>query len=660
MWYKKDYRRVFMDMHLNDTLEEEYLSQLDVASFVDALKNANVNNIVVKAKSHVGLHYWPSKYGRMHAGLKRRNLDYVGEMIKACEANGISVVVYFSQVYDNYAYDTYPAWRVVDKEGKTSRENKTRYGFVCPNNHAYRDYTKEILQELVETYTFGGMFLDMPFWTSVCYCPACRERYWKETGRDIPRTEDWKDPVWIDFAKRRQFWLEEYVAASTKAIKDINPAISVEHNFAAVGCDWLPGDTERLLESCDYAGGDYYGGYLEQTFMCKYYNNVTPNKPFAYITSRCDPNLYAHTVSRCEEDLFIHAMNALVHNGAFSVCDAMNPNGTINTEVYHDAIGPVYNRTQDYEQYVSGDMIADVALWFNTNLKANPNFIQSPFAVAGVLQEYNVLYDVVGSKNLKDLQTKVLIINDAVDVTDEEVVAITAYVKRGGKVMLTGRLGNKKLERLLGVEVLGESEYGYTYLNPTEAGKPLFESFNASSPYPVEQKAYECKLTEEAEILATLSYPYTKQGDGQFSAIHSNPPGIHTDMPAVIKRQVGQGTVMWVVTPLELTHAHYCRKAVFSLINSLIEERTLESNAPSFVELTHWNKDNHKYIGVINQQTISPVYPIHGITIELPKVYNNITLRTGEQDQMVVSYEGGKTIIQLDKLDIFHLIELEG
>ena len=658
MWYKRDYRRIFMDMHLNDAKPEEYLSKLDVDDFVTTLKNANVNNVVVKAKSHVGLHYWPSKYGRMHEGLKRRGLDYVGEMIKKCKENNISVVVYLSQIYDNYAYEQHPAWRIVNSEGKSSRENNTRYGLVCPNNLEYRSYVREILQELASTYEFSGVFLDMPFWPSICYCQSCRERYWKEAGTYIPRKEDWNDPQWVDFAHRRQRWIEEFVEESTRAIKEINDVISVEHNFAAVGCGWIHGDTEKLLDSCDYAGGDYYGGYLEQTFMCKYYNSVTPNKPFAYITSRCDPNLYAHTVSRCEEDLYIHAMNALVHNGAFSVCDAMNPNGTINKEVYHDAIGPVYKHTCKYEQYVSGDMIADVAIWYNTNLKANDNFIQSPFAVAGVMQEYNVLYDVVGSKNLRTLQTKVLSINDVYCIIDEEMDAIEDYVRKGGKVFITGKLGHKRFEELLGIQKIGESEYGYTYLNPTEVGRELFESFNASSPYPIERKAIECTLKEDAKVLATLTYPYTKPGDKQFAAIHSNPPGIHTDMPAVIEKQVGEGKILWVVTPLELAHAHYCRKAVFSLINSLVEERKIQSNAPAFVELTHWHKDGKRYLGIINQQTVSPVYPISEINITLPYACKEVTLKTPSEQPIQVLHEADKTIIYLPKLHIFHLVEI--
>lgn len=94
MWYEKDYRRIFMDMHLNDT-NEAYLSKLDVDRFVECLKQADATSVVVKAKSHVGLHYWPGKYGKMHSVLQKRNLDYVGEMTKMCHENGINVIVYF-------------------------------------------------------------------------------------------------------------------------------------------------------------------------------------------------------------------------------------------------------------------------------------------------------------------------------------------------------------------------------------------------------------------------------------------------------------------------------------------------------------------------------------------------------------------------------------
>lgn len=648
-----------MDMHLNDSNEDEYLSKLDVEDFVWSLKSANVNSVVVKAKSHVGLHYWPSRYGKMHEGLKRRNLDYVGEMIKLCHENGISVVIYLSQIYDNYAYDMNPTWRIVTKEGETSREDNGRYGLVCPNNVEYRKYFKDILKELIEMYDFEGMFLDMPFWPhGVCYCHACRERFWKETGEYIPKNIDWNNPVWVKFAYTRQRWLEEFVKEVSAVIKEGNPNISIEHNFAAVGSGWSAGDTEKILEACDYAGGDYYGGYLEQTFMCKYYNSVTPNKPFAYITSRCDHNLYFHTVTRSKEDLLIHALNALVHNGAFSMCDAMNPDGTITNEVYTNTLNKVYETTAQYEKYVSGDMLSDVSIWYNTNLKYKNNFIKSPLNVAEVMREYNVPFNVIGSKNLKSIDAQVLSINDISNITDEEMNNIEEYIKNGGNVFVTGSLGHKRFEELLGLEIIGVSEYNYSYLNPAQGAEDLFKTFTKSSPYPIESKAYECKLLGDTKIFATLSYPYTKPGVRDFAAIHSNPPGIHTNIPGAIEKQIGNGKILWVVAPLELTQAHYCRQTIYSLINSLLGKHQFYSNAPDFVEIVGWEKGGKKYFSAINQQIKTPVYPMKDIYITIPYKVDEVKLLTPSENHVEIEYKQDETVIKLPELDIFHIIEV--
>lgn len=55
MWYDNDYRRIFMDMHINDS-NPEYLSKFDVKDFVKTMKETEITSIVVKAKSQVGLH----------------------------------------------------------------------------------------------------------------------------------------------------------------------------------------------------------------------------------------------------------------------------------------------------------------------------------------------------------------------------------------------------------------------------------------------------------------------------------------------------------------------------------------------------------------------------------------------------------------------------
>ncbi len=115
--------------------------------------------------------------------------------------------------------------------------------------------------------------------------------------------------------------------------------------------------------------------------------------------------------------------------------------------------------------------------------------------------------------------------------------------------------------------------------------------FDKSSPYPIEVSPVECEITaDDVEIMATLSLPYTTPYEREFSAIHSNPPGIHTNKPVLTKRKVGKGNVIWSCLPMENTLAHNCRQTLANIILSLVKIREFESNAPEFVEILKWKK----------------------------------------------------------------------
>lgn len=665
MWFENDYRRIFMDMHLNDT-NSEYLSKLDVDKFVDNLVEAGASSVVVKAQSHVGLHYWKSKYGKMHETLKKRDLDYVGEMTKKCHEKGIKVIVYFSQIYDNYSYEHHKDWRLRNAVFTGSRfplpGNKNRYGLVCPNNPDYQNYCKDILTELCENYDFEGMFLDMPFWPYPCYCKHCTEKFFKETGKMIPRIYDFNKPVWNEYIHARQRWLKEFMQKNTDAIKSVNKNISVEHNIAAIGNGWINGDTEEQIDCSDYAGGDYYGDYSQQTFMCKYYNNTTANKPFCYITSRCDSNLFFHTVSRTMEDLLIHSVNALVHGGAFSICDAMNPDGTFTDEMYKTAIKEVFATTKPLEKYVSGNLKSNVAVWYNTNYKTNKNFIESPMNIGSILKEKNIPYDVVGSKNLKNLKQQVLCIADVQEITQSEFDDIANYVKNGGNLFVTGSLGNNEdFKRLVGVKPIRNSKYTYCYIDPKKEFMDCMKTFNSQSPYPIEHSAIEAKVIDkDVKVLATITYPYTLRTSNDFAAIHSDPPGNQTFLPAITKVKRGKGSVMWVAAPLELTKAAHCKESVKDMICSLMDCSKLEfySNAPDFVEVVKWEKDNEDYIALVNQQEKTPVYPIDKIEVSFSEKYSDIEVLSQNSAKVKLRNTKTKCKLTVSNLGVFTMVKL--
>ena len=675
MWTEGNYRRVFLDMHIDDW-NEEFLSKLDPEKIVETIKESGTQMIVAKCRPHTGLANFPTKYGRQHRGLKGR--DYVGEMVRLCHENGIAVKGYFSQIFDNYSYDHHPDWRFVDAHGNTSRDRHKdsgwmpRYGVLCPNNEDYREFCRNAVTEIVSKYDLDSIFLDMPFQTDICYCGTCRKKYFDLTGRELPKTIDFRTPEMRNFQDIREGWMAEFAEMMRKAVKAANPSVTIEQNMACLTSPWKTATTDAVADTSDYTGGDLYGGYLEESFICKYYRNVTKSLPFVFICSRCDPNLQYHTSTKTYEEFVQHGIIALVHNGALSICDGMNPDGTINGDPYRKGgvIQRAFEATRPYEKYVSGNYKANISLWFNSKSKydidtpSNPlagesvKYLNNLKAVADILRMENIPYDVIPTKKLGEIKTDALVISGMVNVSDGEAEKIAEYVKNGGNLYLGGRVENPILLDLIGVRIKGETEHRQTYFSPTVAGKEFFAGYTADNPLAVESPQFLCDTAEDVEILATTVLPYTTPSDSRFAAIHSNPPGIRTSNPALIRRKAGKGTVIWSNAPIEGSKPYMNRKTVGNLLRSICGAPAFESNAPYSSEVMLWEKDGKEYISVVNQQETVPLNPIYNISITLPyEVKSAAEPVTGEKFEVKPS-ENGSTVI-IDKVGIFRIVQIE-
>lgn len=679
MWIEGNYRRNLMDMHISDS-NPVFLSEINVSEYVDALKDAGIQAAMVKGKSHTGLCYYPTQIGEMHKNL--HGYDFFGDMVNQCHKNGIAVVAYYSQIFDNWAYDHHPDWRVVTSEGKNFREYRGeknfktgRYGIVCPNNKDYRAYVRANLQEMNNNYDFEGMFLDMAFWPDICFCPSCRERYMKETGKELPRVIDWNNPDFVDYAIRRDGWMTEFAKASTEAVKEIKPNVTIEHQFSRITMPWSDAVSEDLMDAVDTASGDYYGGFLQQSFINKYYKNVSPKLPFVYHTSRCDPELIYHTTTKTEEELLLHVITALIHNGAFLLVDAINPDGSIVPEVYHGLMKRVYAKTKQFEPYVNGNLIHDASIWFASHAKYDPDetgqainehlsspgiYIDAPVDAASILRASNIPFDVIGTRNIEKDKSKVLILSHVSRISGHEMDAIERYIEKGGNLLVTGPIGSQRLEKMLGIKATGRTEHNFTYLSPTEQGKAYFDGFTHESPFTVPSKQYTISVTDPSEmtVLATRTLPYTMTDTDDFAAIHSNPPGIYTDEPAAIEKKIGNSRIIWVSAPIEMSRP-YMSKLVFErMVRSLIGSASLTSDAPKYVEIMHWIKDDKEYIAVVNEQEEPPIVPVDDITVTLRTGCSRAVLLPDKIELKTEKNSEGELIIHLPKLKVFEIINL--
>ena len=457
-WYKEKYRRHLCDMHIDDW-DDTFLAEFSPESYFANLKAANINAPMVYFQSHAGYCYYPTKTGYVHKAF-REEPDTIRRLVELCRRDGMAVIGYYSLNFNTWAHDRFPAWRMVQENGRSRRENEhSRYGLCCPNNAEYRAFVCAQIKEMLEYFGVEGMFYDMPFWPHVCHCPACRKRWREEEGGSIPTETEGE--AWERLLAARRRWMGEWAQAVTDCTKALRPDISVEQNFAAAishGAEVSVGD--EISEACDYTGGDLYGGFPEQSFTCKYYRSASRNQPFEYMTCRCDPNLQKHTITKPERQLELAVMLTCAHHGATLMIDAIDPAGTLDARVYQ-LLGRVFAKEIPFEPYLTGDMLADVGVMYHLPSKAarhGHSFTHHHAALQAskTLSSRHIPYGVVTYRSFPDLSNYPVIIAPLVhSLSQDERGALVDYVRNGGKLYLSGAEDNELVRSLLGAEVAG-------------------------------------------------------------------------------------------------------------------------------------------------------------------------------------------------------------
>lgn len=674
-------------MHIEDW-DESFLSQLDPKNYFEMLKLANVKSAMVYANSHVGYCYWPTKSGRMHRGIKGR--DFLGEIIDLCHSEGIDVIVYYSLIFNNWAYEQHPEWRIIDLRGKTSREKAGqagRYGVCCLNSPGYRKFVLDQIEELCLNYDFEGIFFDMTFWPAICYCKNCRRRYKEEEDEELPKIIDWNNPSWIRFQKKREEWLTEFAAMVTSMVKKYKPQVTVEHQLSTAAAPWTFGVSLSLVDQCDYVGGDFYGGVLQQSFICKLYYNITPNMPFEFMTSICYPNLLDHTTTKTEELIKNRAFLTIAHGGAFLVIDAIDPSGTLDERKYR-MMGKIFKEVAKYEKYLGGELCQDVAIYFSFDSKMNfaesgkealKEFIadsklphvEAALGATEALRTNHIPFGVISKKNLNQLSCyQAIVLPNVLRLSDEEADAIKDYVLAGGSLYLSGFTIKSKLSEMLGVNVIGETHEKFTYIAPTLEGSFLLPDVTEKYPLSIPDSQIKTELVSEddVKVMATIILPYTDPlNSTKFASIHSNPPGVPTNYPALIYKKFGNGRVIWSSAPIEKYAISYLKhRSIFAHIIKLLVRNPLsfEAIAPECVEILMFHKPDEKryLINIINFQSDIgiPNIPVDNITLKV-KLEGSLLRAILLPDEKMIPFKQNKeyVLLKAPKLQTFHMLALD-
>ena len=152
-----------------------------------------------------------------------------------------------------------------------------------------------------------------------------------------------------------------------------------------------------------------------------------------------------------------------------------------------------------------------------------------------------------------------------------------------------------------------------------------------------------------------------KDLENTFSSIHSNPPGIATKYPAIMKTPYGQGTIIWTSVPIEAQERFQHQEVFTNLIMDLLGEASFGSdNVSEVVEFVMFEDSRKKYFSMINLQDTFKVIDANDfdIRIKTDKKPKSVKLLPS-RDELAYTYMDGYTMVHIDKLHVFKMISIE-
>jgi len=203
------YRRVTRWGQTNIT--EKDPAHYDIGWWREHWKDTQTQGVIINAGGIVA--YYPSKVPLHRQAQFLEGRDLFGYLCRAAHEEGVVVFARMdsNRVHEEF-YKAHPDWFAIDINGKPYKAGELY--ITCVNSPYYNEHIPSILTEVSKLYHPDG-FTDNS-WSglgreSICYCENCRKSFREKTGKEIPRSKNWDDPVyrqWIrwNYDRRLEIW----------------------------------------------------------------------------------------------------------------------------------------------------------------------------------------------------------------------------------------------------------------------------------------------------------------------------------------------------------------------------------------------------------------------------------------------------------------------
>ena len=562
-------RQIHMDFHTSPAIPDVG-SKFDPDKFADTLARANVDSVTCFAKCHHGMFYYNSKVGPRHPSLK---FDLLKKILRACHKRDILVPAYVSVQWETHAGTTHPEWRAVGPDGKLAGPllnpiEGCSWPVMCVCT-GYRKYLADTVNEILDGYDVDGLFFDIVMDIDSCSEPAlAKMRAEGVDPNDEAQRKAFSRRVMVEFC--RDFY---------QLVQKRRRGLPVFFNGRVdVGMrDSLPYLTHLEVESLPSG----FWGYEHFQRIGRHVRQM--GKPFLGMTARFHKSWADFGSLKNPSALEYEALTAVAHGGGVSIGDQLHPRGTLEPDTYK-VIGGIYKKVRDLEPYCENaravTQVGIVSLQTNKDV-ASADAVASDSGATAMLNETHHLFDLLDLDcNFDDYD--LLVLPDGIAADKTLVKRLQAYLKKGGKILATGR---SLLDEAAGKFLLPELQVSYqSALEHQPFYMRLKKEFGGDIPrndYVMYEQGLRVRAGKGGKVLANVVEPYFNRTVEHYCSHFQTPPAKATGDAVVVMT----GKTAYINAPMFRAYGEHgnliYRQMISACIERLLPGRLLRTSLPS-------------------------------------------------------------------------------
>jgi len=389
------------------------------------------------------------------AGLSDSDAKQLRDAVAAVHQRGAKFVLGLPPFPSVSLMADHPDWRVksdpaVDVTKIVAKENDLGSRLGC-NNGPWGDYFVDLCAELLKDYDLDGYSFDGNYHAALCHCPACADKYKRETTRDLPPKPDLDDVAYRQYLVWRGEKLEEHFHKLQVALKAAKPQavlINWSVNAGRYGHFLFSPRAmpTRLNLLFDMPMQEWWldetnaGSSVAPAFGAAYIRATTGDRPNAsepYLMSRGNP--YGNE-SFPPHEQFVRFMLA-VTNGS-------TPASILSWAGHEKGSVPAFKEVEKRQQWLvrakplpwAAMLVSEQSRQFQAYKDIAERFLPHAFGVFRAAAEEHLPLSLLNDWDLEGgasaraalAKYKVLVLPNAAALSDAQVETVREYVKAGG------------------------------------------------------------------------------------------------------------------------------------------------------------------------------------------------------------------------------------